>query len=289
MSLARHMLEAAARGRRVLGEAAERVEAFVRQQVNQDGGFNDRSGRSDLYYTSFGLMTTRALGIWPDARTAAYVRSMSVTEQLGLVHLASSARAKACLDDAVDLPKSELIAQIESFRIDGGGYAADGSEPTVYACFLAAGAYQDLGLNVPDAKGLLARLQSLRCDDGGFANQRSLPMGLTPPTAAAAVLMCELQPKPPANLADWLLARCCEQGGFFAMPMAPMPDLLSTAVALHALRRLGADVGPIRECCLDFIDSLWSPQGSFLAHAADDALDVEYCFYGLLALGELAE
>lgn len=72
------------------------------------------------------------------------------------------------------------------------------------------------------------------------------------------------------------------------MPMAPMPDLLSTATALHALAGLEFDLTPIHEKCLDFVDSLWTNQGAFHGHWADDLLDIEYTFYGLLALGHLS-
>jgi hypothetical protein len=44
----------------------------------------------------------------------------------------------------------------------------------------------------------------------------------------------------------------------------------------------------MRERCLDFIDSLWTNKGGFHGHWADDDLDAEYTFYGLLALGHLA-
>jgi len=44
----------------------------------------------------------------------------------------------------------------------------------------------------------------------------------------------------------------------------------------------------IREPCLDFIDSLWVNRGGFYGTWDDDALDTEYTYYGLLALGHLA-
>ncbi len=67
-----------------------------------------------------------------------------------------------------------------------------------------------------------------------------------------------------------------------------MPDLLSTATALHAVAGMGVDLAPIREACLDFIDSLWCSEGAFQGHWADTQLDCEYVFYGLLALGHLS-
>jgi hypothetical protein len=44
----------------------------------------------------------------------------------------------------------------------------------------------------------------------------------------------------------------------------------------------------LRERSLDFIDTLWSAEGGFHGHWADDHLDAEYTFYGLLALGHLS-
>ena len=44
----------------------------------------------------------------------------------------------------------------------------------------------------------------------------------------------------------------------------------------------------VQERCLDFLDTLWSADGGFHGHWADDHLDAEYTFYGLLALGHLS-
>ena len=43
----------------------------------------------------------------------------------------------------------------------------------------------------------------------------------------------------------------------------------------------------IREMNLDSLDALWSTQGGFQGHPADDVLDCEYTYYGLLSLGDL--
>jgi hypothetical protein len=44
----------------------------------------------------------------------------------------------------------------------------------------------------------------------------------------------------------------------------------------------------IREPCLDFLDTLWTNRGGFYGTWADDTLDCEYTYYGLLALGHLS-
>ena len=67
-----------------------------------------------------------------------------------------------------------------------------------------------------------------------------------------------------------------------------MPDLLSTAVALHALDGMQVDFSASRDALLDFVDTLWSAEGGFFGHWADETIDLEYTYYGLLALGHLA-
>jgi prenyltransferase beta subunit len=124
--------------------------------------------------------------------------------------------------------------------------------------------------------------------DGAWGNARGLDVGSTNATAAAVTLLHQLEMPINTGVADWLLARVHSSGGFLATPKAPIPDLLSTATALYALACLDVEIEPIRERCLDFIDTLWSNQGGFHGHWADDHLDAEYTFYGLLALGLLS-
>jgi hypothetical protein len=58
---------------------------------------------------------------------------------------------------------------------------------------------------------------------------------------------------------------------------------------LHALALVGAPVAAARDRHLDFLDNLWHAQGGFRGHWADEVVDCEYTYYGLLALGTLAE
>jgi prenyltransferase beta subunit len=92
----------------------------------------------------------------------------------------------------------------------------------------------------------------------------------------------------PAKCIDWLLTCHHADGGFLAIPKAPIPDLLSTAVSLHALSGAQVDLSRIKEPCLDYVDSLWSAEGGFHGNWTDHQLDCEYTYYGLLALGHLS-
>ena len=288
------MLQVARLAPRLLGESATLVESFLRGQQNPDGGFRDRSGESDLYYTVFGLEGLTALrSELPVAQVGAYLSDFGDGEALDFVHLCCLARGWANLPRALRPPAlaEGLSSRIEAYRSVDGGYgdSPGDSAGSVYACFLATGAYQDLDRETPNALRTLNCLHGLRAEDGGYANQHDLPMGLTPPTAAAATLLRHLDQPVPAELGDWLLARCRPEGGFFATPIAPIPDLLSTATALHALSGMHVDLGTIREPCLDFVDSLWTNQGTFYGSWTDDEPDCEYTYYGLLALGHLTE
>ena len=82
---------------------------------------------------------------------------------------------------------------------------------------------------------------------------------------------------------DWLCQRQHPSGGFYASDMAPIPDLLSTAVALFTLRLIGVKVIDAS----DFIQVHWLDSGGFAPTIYDDYSDVEYVFYGLLALGTI--
>lgn len=287
------MLQVARLSPKLLGESRDLCVDFLLSQHHPDGGFQDRSGNSDLYYTVFGTEGLIALRAdLPAARIAGYLRSFGAGEELDFVHLTCLARCWAALPSPyrAEVPRASLLARLESFRSRDGGYDAtpDAERGTVYGCFLALGAYQDLGEPLPDPSGVLACIESLRAEDGGFANQAEMPVGLTPPTAAAATLLRQFeQPRRP-ELGEWLLSRHHAEGGFFATPLAPIPDLLSTATALHALAGMHVSLESIKEPCLDFLDTLWSSKGAFYGTWADDELDCEYTYYALLCLGHLS-
>ena len=86
---------------------------------------------------------------------------------------------------------------------------------------------------------------------------------------------------------QWLLARAHPEGGFSATENAPMPDLLSTATALHALSGHHVSFAHLKEPTLDFLDTLWTGR-AFCGNWADDEPDCEYTYYALLAMGHLS-
>jgi prenyltransferase beta subunit len=287
------MLQVARLAPKLLGDSADLVATFLRSTQTPEGGFADRGGRADLYYSVFaieGLFALRADLPLPAFRQ--YLQSFGNGDGLDFVHVCCLARCWAMFRE--EPPANEtvtaILKKVESCRAPDGGYGARPGDPigTVYHSFLALGAYQDLNREMPNARRVLDCVKDLRLPDGGYANQRDLPVGLTPPTAAAVTLLRHFNEPSDEPAGDWLIGRYFPQGGFYATPDAPIPDLLSTATALHALSGLKRDLDPIREGCLDFIDTLWTTNGGFLGSWEDEALDAEYTYYGLLALGHLA-
>lgn len=294
------MLQVARLSPKQLGDARDLVQHFLLEQRHPDGGFQDRSGDPDLYYTVFGLEGLVALQAEPPIEAlAAYLRGFGSGEALDFVHVAclartwatvgvgaSGASVGAVLSDAL---RDQIAARLETFRSADGGYAQTPGEEqgTIYAAFLAMGAYQDLQRPMPAADRLLPTIAALRAPDGGYANFAGMDVGLTSTTAAAVAIYRQLGERIEGDPGAWLLERHHAQGGFVAAPEVPMPDLLSTATALHALAILQVPLTPIQDSCLDFIDTLWTNRGGFYGSWADDHVDCEYTYYGLLALGHL--
>src|SRR5213593_1589819 len=219
MSLRLEMLQVARLAPKLLGESAELVRNFLRSRQNPDGGFQDRSGKSDLYYTVFGLDGLLALQAeLPGDRTAAYLKSFGDGEELDFVHLCCLARAWAAISQQARpdvVPHDmEIVRRIEAFRaLDGGYHPTRGSEfGTAYAAFLAVGAYQDLKADWHEPMRLVQSLKFLETNDGAWANERNVKVGSTNATAAAITTLRNLNVPVNQSAGDWLLARCHPEG-----------------------------------------------------------------------------
>ncbi len=285
-------LQVARLASRQLAEAAPRVVEFLQDELGSSGGARDRGGESDLYYTAFALDALIALRAdLPRERVAQYLAGFGSGEDLDLVHQASLVRCWAALGAGGPLPdfRAEMARRVETLRSRDGGYSSEpgAADGTLYAVFLALGILSDLGLTVPEPGRLAQSVARLRTDDGAYGNAHDLPAGTTPATVAAVSVLRELGHECGPDVGAWLLARAHPSGGFLATPGAPVPDLLSTATALHALSLLEVSIDPLRERCLDFVDSLWTGR-AFVGTWDDDQPDSEYVYYALLALGHLS-
>ena len=285
-TLSLKMLNALQQGCKRLGDDAQkRIISFVSSQMTENGAFMDKNGNDDLYYTSFGLMLAYVLQLkintkrteqWLDKHNgklsdlvnyAAYTRSRMLCKLLktGKLNFALSRlfKTKQTLPDFTDYPHGDKFSP--------------------YSQFLLLSLKEDLGIETENYKEILTSLSSYRVENGGFSNVKESKTASTNATVAALAVNGQLRGYRVNDDVDYLYSLQDDSGGFYANNSAPIPDLLSTATALFMLKCYG--VTP-RIDANEFVEAHWvSNAGGFCATLIDEACDVEYTFYGLLALG----
>lgn len=283
------MARAAGEAVGVLDEKARAdLRDFVRRMRTPDGGFRGRGEGSDPYYSAFGLALWRLLGQEPDEAVRRYADSLGDAMRPDLVHTVAVVRLRLLAEMGDD--PLRWTAAIGRFRAPGGGYRAsadDARAADVYSCFLAMLAHDELGVAWSEEVGMPALLETFRRPGGGYAGGRDgAPIATV--TGAALVVLGRVGLPAPADTIAWLWS-CLDRrnGGFRASPETPLPDLLSTAVSLFALREHGQVPADLIEPTADYVQALWREGGGFAGHARDAVADVEYTWYGLLALGGL--
>lgn len=224
-------------GRKMLGdEASALICRYVESQRTENEAFINRGGKEELYYTMFGWMLCRALGLKSVSR-----KRKTFLQNVDKTNLDDRHRAVYRLCRGL-----HLLWQMPRPFADGiHGIVGDG--------------------------GVLADF---------FASYLQHGSG----TGANAWAVATLAGRREAT--EKLLALQDVSGGFRAHDGAPFPDLLSTAVALFALAEYGLCPSYGSR---DFIRAHWLPDGGFAPTLFDDRSDVEYVFYGLLALGSVNE
>lgn len=271
---------------------------------NSDGGFAGRDDTSDLYYTGFAVRSLALLDRLDAERAeliAGYLRGC-FGEQAHIVDLFSLVFASQLLESATGIDamagqpddwRERVAGLIESLRRDDGGYAKsrEGAASSTYYSFLSVLTLQLLNKQIPDADRLAEFVLSQRREDGGFVEIRPMRRSGVNPTAAAIGVLRTVSPAAIDAVADdtidFLSEQQTDEGGLRANTKIPIADLLSTFTGLLTLADLGAaeeiDLPAVRR----FVESVEQPGGGFLAAAWDEAVDVEYSFYGIASLGLL--
>ena len=291
------MLQVARLAPTQLGESRDLVAAFLRAHLNPDGGFQNRTGASDLYYTVFGLDGLIALQeTLPVESSAAYLDRFA-DRRRARFRARGLPRPRLGRAPSLDpiqariqhglLDRIEIVPQRRWWIRHRTGCAVTAA---AYAAFLALGAYQDLGRTLP------RRAQHPHVRFGGSAPPTAvtpispgLPSGITTATAAAdhgdATSRRAARPRGRHVAAGSVpQERRVFRGAGSTRARSPVDgDSAARAVGGGRTRSTG-----VREPCLDFVDSLWTNRGGFFGTWADDAADCEYTFYALLALGHLS-
>lgn len=260
-------------------EIQEEVGRWIAGQQTSEGGFPDRSGRCDLYYTLFGFFLAEALEaatVFPLLKEYAgkmargkYHRGIDLycTTILVTSLFPGSADAKRY--------KSAIRKIIKDRSLMNDGY-------TPFLSILAM-------LSLQDHFGITKVLNIFERS----ASETESPCTVVAARQMVAWLKTEKDgtTDPNATSSDAALTGPFHtfyrsNGGFAALKNTRDSDLLSTAVALFVLRLMNYDLRTIKPDCLEFISGLYR-DGGFAAVSTDNVSDVEYTFYGLLALGAL--
>jgi len=242
------------------------LKSFIGSSQSSSGGFKDRAGNPDLYYTLFGWFTADALGmkkecdlVWP------YVSTEINRKEPQGVYLHCLAILSALSGRTGEFKKLHGAR----LRMSPGM-----NEQKLYGAFLSVLSYWYLR----DFRGIFRLRRKMKT----LSFNEDLPC----PLAAASLVLAGSFREPVDGHIKQVMAFYDGKGGFRATGSTPIPDLLSTAVALYALNFCGYDLREIKPDSLSFIDSLFI-DGGFSGHPLDPDPDIEYTFYGLLALGAL--
>ncbi len=266
-------------------EATTLIRQYVESQcVSGEVCFMNKSGVPDLYYTAFGWLLAALLDIKLDREKRKVLLESQKKAALDLIHYAALMRCYL-LDDWMDKGGLRLaltgITHREVRNLDSFHDIPQGDVGSPYSQFIWQGVLEDTG------NGHLIKIQDLEnyhVGTGGYANYQEKVVPTLNATAAALALKGQLEGWKKNTDVEALRQMQEENGGFKASPSAPVADLLSTATALFILKQYKVEPAFDAEV---FITSHWQDGGGFSATILDDSSDVEYVFYGLLALGAL--
>ncbi len=247
----------------------DEIRIFHKANQHESGGYKDRAGKPDLYYSLFGLWSAMALDETENQnRLRSWIESLSTQKYQSAIEIACLIMIRKTLG----MKRSASLIFKLLVRISG-------SRKTIspyYRLFIA--------LLLIDT--FLPNLTTLRWPGLKRLLKRAEKMASSCTEAAAALVVASKTGGNTGALQDQLVSFFNEEKGFRAFHGKKDGDILSTAVALFALQYSGYDLRAMTPACLDFLSRNYS-EGAFLAGDGDPELDIEYTFYGLLAAGSL--
>jgi hypothetical protein len=246
----------------------EEIRIFIKAQQTREGGFADRGGKCDLYYTLFGGFVSEALDVkevFPALRK--YIRETvrSGNPEGIYLHCMVILWTKFCGKDP--LPEKVRKEFIAGLADSVAGKAAYDTFLNLLTCYYTR--YHT---------GLFRLWKIIRVQ----VASEDVPCSVL----AAELVVAHLRCLPTGEMVSRLLKFQRKDGSFSASLKVPAGDLLSTAVALYALKFADHDLTLIKPACLAYADALYCC-GGFCAALSEENPDMEYTFYGLLALGSL--
>jgi len=246
---------------------------FVRQSQTKSGAFADRSGQPDLYYSFFGFMICKAFNL-----------DIELSQLERFIFQQKRKNSKNLINWSIDVllrysfkPNFRFKLKI-SMQLTLRWIKERHKSDKVYLTFISL-----LMLNHFWGWNRCISIQINKLTTSFLLNGHS-------PTSHLAAALC-IRNHARLNtdsLTALLMKNASPNGGFVSFQNHETPDMLSTAVAIYALNQSKTDIKAITAEGLDFVSSQFD-NGAFLSGDGDSTRDIEYSFYGLLALSSYAQ
>lgn len=247
----------------------EEIKHYVISQQNNDGGFSNKAGKSDVYYSLFGYFLCQGLGLTEQVN---HLRKFTREKAVNKTHNQVDWFCKAILYKQLVADKKKIMDFKKELKQI---VSANDSATNSYQPFLSLLAFYYF----KDYHSMFTLISSQE-------EQYNIHENKPTPVMAAKLVLLKLAAKDTKGYKEALMSRYDKSGGFRASLSSPLPDLLSTSVSLYAMVFANANLSLIKPACFEFINRLFE-NGGFVAYEWDDTPDIEYTFYGLLALGAL--
>lgn len=281
---------------------------WLKAQQRPSGGFANRRGKPELYYTAFALRALSALdelsaecavsagkylrehlhktdALLMKQPAGAFCDAVAAASWWNSKSLCEEVVGQFLTDDEIAAAKDITQQRLTKLRRDDGGWAKTDRDGcgSLYHAFLAATAFMEMGLErIPGAWNAQLFIKSLVQADGGFLENRYSKRPGTNGCAAGIALVILLGlPMDTDPHAAFVKTMHSGEGGFYATPAAPVADLLSTYTALFTLKLLNKLEPRYVHGALRYARERESPEGGYTGFALESVVDCEYTFYGL--------
>lgn len=251
-------------------QSRSETKEFIISQQNRSGGFNDRGGVPDAYYSLFGFFLSRAVSInESEVRLKTFIKEEKGFKK-NLINRCCIAIIENETGSGLLKKISGLTGILFTFLSGSGGLSSS------YQYFIVLLALDSYRLNNSLTR-LIVRT---------FLRKNEIRDSMPCPVQAAHLVLKLKVGLDTGNEQHRISGFFDEGKGFKAFYDSENADLLSTAVALFALRMGKYDLIRVRHTCLLLLQDSYH-SGAFVAGNGDEERDTEYTFYGLLALGLL--
>jgi len=266
-------------------EARNHFVHFIKSQLLANQSFMDKSAKSDLYYTLFGWTLCLIFNIKLDTKKMLLYIQQQPEKDLDLIHYTSLKRCYLiyhimAYGKVFTWLKMQKKLPIKSLNEFISLPHQDMNAP--YSQFIWMLLSEDTGNRNINPLKIEKALSNYHVLNGGYLNNKECLTSTNNATVAALSVLGQLNNYKKNEDLSVLTSFQNSSGGFVATKSSPIPDLLSTATALFVLKCYNEKA---TYPTLNFIEAHWSDSGGFVGTLMDDKSDIEYCFYGLLALG----